>query len=145
MDSASACAPARVGRSCRLGAARAAPSSPPERRVVLARPNRVIVGEDFRRVVRRGRRTPTALAVYHTLEREASGPARFGIVVSRAVGSAVRRNRLRRRLRAVCRELVDEGLRGVDVVIRAQPGSAERPWAAVRRDVRGAVGRPVSV
>lgn len=103
---------------------------------MLARPNRVITGEEFRHAVRRGRRTATSVAVYYVLDTSPGAPARFGFIASRAVGDAVRRNRIRRRLRAICRELVDSGARGCDIVIRVLPGSAERTWDAVREDVR---------
>jgi ribonuclease P protein component len=105
---------------------------------VLARANRVVRGEDFRAVVRRGRRTATPLAVYYAVERQGD-PARFGFIVSRAVGGSVQRNLLRRRLRAIGRELVDAGAGGADIVVRALPGSAERPWDELRSDARAAM------
>lgn len=102
---------------------------------MLARVNRVVQAEDFRTIVRRGRRSASPLAVYYRLERTESDPARFGFIVSRAVGGAVERNLLRRRMRAVGRELVDAGASGVDVVVRALPGSAQRGWASLSADM----------
>ena len=58
---------------------------------MLARANRVVRPEDFRAIVRRGRRTASTSAVYYRLEREDASPARFGFIVSRAVGGAVDR------------------------------------------------------
>lgn len=95
--------------------------------------------EDFRAVVRRGLRATTPLAVYYRLERDGSDPARFGFIVSRAVGGAVVRNRVRRRMRAVGRELVDAGARGSDVVVRALPGSAQEGWASLSADMHAAL------
>ena len=86
-------------------------------------------------VVRRGRRSTSPLAVYYRLERDAGDPARFGFIVSRAVGGAVERNLLRRRMRAVGRQFVDSGARGMDVVVRALPGSAQHGWASVSADM----------
>lgn len=78
---------------------------------------------DFARVRGRGRRTQTPrLAVYSLRRRE--GPPRVGLVVGRAVGGAVERNRLRRRLRAALRELPWEGYRDLVVVARAESASA---------------------
>jgi ribonuclease P protein component len=102
---------------------------------MLARANRVVRPEDFRSVVRRGRRSTSALAVYYRLQREPGDPARFGFIVSRAVGGAVERNLLRRRMRAVGRELVDHGATGADVVVRALPGSAQQGWASLSADM----------
>jgi ribonuclease P protein component len=102
---------------------------------MLAMANRVVRPEDFRSVVRRGRRSSSPLAVYYRLERAAGEPVRFGFIVSRAVGGAVQRNLIRRRMRAVGRELVDNGARGADVVVRALPGSAQHGWASLSADM----------
>jgi ribonuclease P protein component len=102
---------------------------------LLRKENRVVRAEDFRSVVRRGRRISTPLAVYYRLERTDDDPVRFGFIVSRAVGGAVERNLLRRRMRAVGRQLVDAGAHGADVVVRALPGSAQRDWASLSADM----------
>ena len=106
---------------------------------MLAKANRVVRPEDFRTVVRRGRRSNSPLAVYYRLERADADPVRFGFIVSRAVGGAVERNLLRRRMRAVGRQLVDAGAQGSDVVVRALPGSAQRGWASLSADMHDAL------
>jgi ribonuclease P protein component len=106
---------------------------------VLAKANRVVRPEDFRTVVRRGRRSSSPIAVYYRVERTPHDPARFGFIVSRAVGGAVERNLLRRRMRAVSRELVQAGARGSDVVVRALPGSAQHGWASLSADMHAAL------
>lgn len=58
--------------------------------------------------------------------------ARIGFVISAKVGDAVRRNRLRRRLRHLLRARVGD-LPAVDVVIRALPGAAELTVAELGR------------
>jgi ribonuclease P protein component len=103
----------------------------------------VVRPEDFRSVVRRGRRTSTPLALYYRLERAEADPVRFGFIVSRAVGGAVQRNLVRRRMRAVGRELVDAGARGADVVVRALPGSAQQGWASLSADMHDALDSPL--
>jgi len=110
---------------------------------VLARANRLVRAADFREVVRRGRRSTTPGAVYYRLPRAADDPLRFGLIVSRAVGGAVDRNRLRRRYRAIGRELVDAGGRSMDVVIRALPGAGALSWQALSADVHGALDEVV--
>lgn len=64
--------------------------------------------------------------------------ARFGIVASKAVGNAPTRNRVRRRLREISREIMVQPLG--DVVIRALPGSAEASWDQLRSEVRKLLG-----
>ncbi len=71
-------------------------------------------------------------------------PARFGFIVTKKVGNAVHRNLVRRRLKAIARNLVDDGFGGVDVVIRALPSSVDADWATLRTEVSDAVNRGVS-
>ena len=85
--------------------------------------------------MRRGRRSTSSTAVYYRLARAETDPARFGFIVSKAVGGAVERNLLRRRMRAVGREMVDAGASGMDVVVRALPGSAQHGWASLSADM----------
>lgn len=110
---------------------------------MLPKANRVIRPEDFRTVVRRGRRSSSPVAVYYRLDREPSDPVRFGFIVARVVGGAVDRNLVRRRMRAVGRQLVDAGARGSDVVVRALPGSAQRDWASLSADMHDALDAPL--
>lgn len=59
----------------------------------------------------------------------AARPPRVGFVVSKNVGGAVVRNRVKRRLRAQATPLLPTLPAGVDVVVRAQPEAAERTSA----------------
>lgn len=102
---------------------------------MLARANRVVKPSDFRVIVRRGRRSSTPGALVYRLEREPDDPARFGFIVAKTVGNAVERNLVRRRMRAICRSVVDAGGRGSDVVVRALPGSAQRDWASLSAEM----------
>jgi ribonuclease P protein component len=60
---------------------------------------------------------------------------RFGFIVSKQVGSAVARNTVRRRLKAVCAEAMSFVSPGRDVVIRALPGAADADYRMLRDDV----------
>lgn len=68
-------------------------------------------------------------------------PARFGYIISKAVGNAVVRNRTRRRLKAISDALVREGVAGVDVVFRALPSAATAQFRDLEREVRRQVRR----
>ena len=70
--------------------------------------------------------------------------AQVGLVVSKAVGPAVTRNRVKRRIRASVRELLDQ-LGPADVlVIRATPAAAEATYAELSRDLGRCVQRVMS-
>jgi ribonuclease P protein component len=65
-----------------------------------------------------GRKVATAAFVLQVLGRDDRGPIRLGFTVSRKVGTAVERNRVRRRLREAVRRLDQGGLRaGHDYVL----------------------------
>ena len=65
-----------------------------------------------------GEKVPTAAFVLQGLRRGDDGPARVGFTVSRKVGSAVERNRVRRRLKEAVRRSASQHMRcGHDYVI----------------------------
>jgi ribonuclease P protein component len=80
--------------------------------------------------------------VYYRLATDPTAPVRFGVIVSKAVGNAVDRNRVRRRLRALGRGRVDAGHRGEDVVIRVLPGSAQGHWDSLSADMHHVLDSP---
>lgn len=69
--------------------------------------------------------------------------ARVGLVVSRAVGSAVVRNRVKRRLRAAMRPRVAHLPPGALVVLRANPAAAGATYAELSADLDEALARAV--
>ena len=67
---------------------------------------------------------------------------RVGFTVSRKVGNAVRRNRARRRLRAVAQEIMPGcGRAGTDYVLIGRRETLERPYTALRDDLCAALKR----
>ena len=59
----------------------------------------------------------------------------MGFVVSKSVGNAVARNRVKRRLRAVVSHRIDQLPEGGRLVVRALPGSADLGSAELARDL----------
>ncbi len=66
-------------------------------------------------------------------------PARAGFVVSKAVGGAVVRNRVKRRLRHLMAERIDRLPPGATIVVRAQPGAALRQYQEMALDLENAL------
>ncbi|MBB5922803.1 ribonuclease P protein component [Actinoalloteichus hoggarensis] len=125
---------------------------------------RLTRSQDFSTVVRRGRRAGRPRVVVHVLAvlrrddgtsstaEEAmaegqrstptrAGSARVGFVVSKAVGDAVVRHRVSRRLRHVFRARLAALPPGTDVVVRALPPAAESTSEQLAADVDRALRR----
>jgi ribonuclease P protein component len=68
-----------------------------------------------------------------------SAPVRAGFVVSKAVGGAVIRNRVRRRLRHLVRDRLTGLPAGATLVVRALPGAAEASYARLGADLDAAI------
>lgn len=98
---------------------------------MLSAANRLRDRADFAAIRQRGRRWRDDLLILNAMPRGANGPSRYGFVVSRRIGNAVSRNRVRRRLRAVVRGHLDQLARGYDVVVIARPGIAEVSYAVL--------------
>ena len=87
----------------------------------------------FRLAYREGRRlTDNLLAIY--ARRNGLPVTRIGISVRRAMGTAVRRNRVRRRVREAIR-LEQQQMGGFDVVIVPRLPAAAAPFGALRAAV----------
>jgi ribonuclease P protein component len=68
--------------------------------------------------------------------------ARFGFTVSKKVGGAVIRNRVRRRLRSLVAKLDPGGLRqDFDYVLIARPGAEQRSYQELEADLDQALDR----
>ena len=68
------------------------------------------------------------------------GAVRVGYTVTKKIGNAVRRNRIKRRFRAAARMVVPEhAAPGRDYVLIARPGAEARPWPALVDDLTRAL------
>ncbi len=102
--------------------------------------NRLTDSAGFRRAVRSGRRAGSSTLVVHLWwDPEAEpGPPQVGFTVSKAVGNAVTRTRVKRRLRHLTREHLPslEELPGrAALVVRALPAAGEASSAALGADL----------
>ena len=91
------------------------------------RRHRLSRSHDFDTVYRHGRSTATRYLVLYSFPRanaDGEGP-RLGLAVSRQLGGAVERNRLKRRLRAAFDSFADGLPADHDYVLIARPGLGE--------------------
>jgi ribonuclease P protein component len=101
---------------------------------------------EFAAAVRGGRRAARGVLVVHLMLAESeddSQPARrdvrAGFVVPKAVGGAVQRNRVKRRLRHLVRDRLGQLPPGTDIVVRALPGAAGRRYQEMVLDFDAAL------
>ncbi|MDO7834198.1 ribonuclease P protein component [Sphingobium sp. HBC34] len=94
----------------------------------------------------RGRRAPMPGFVLLVRERGDGDPAmRYGITVTKKVGGAVIRNRMKRRFRVLARALLPvHGVAGADHVLIGRDGGIERDFSLLRAELAKALGKIMS-
>lgn len=104
-------------------------------------PHRLKRRREFLRVQASGRKAAMPGLVLQAAARDDDALG-VGFTVSKRVGNAVTRNRVRRRLRAAAAEILPQGAAtGCDYVIIGRAGSVDRPYDALRRDLVAALKR----
>jgi ribonuclease P protein component len=89
-----------------------------------------------------GPRAPASGFVLQALDRREDGPVRVGFTVSKKVGNAVERNRVRRRLREVVRLSRAARMRpGHDYVLIGRRAALTLPFERLVEDFGRALGR----
>jgi ribonuclease P protein component len=107
----------------------------------------------LRRLVRRseflaanaGKRVPMPGFVLLVRAREDDDPAiGVGFTVTKKIGGAVVRNRMKRRFRALAREILPElGVPGADHVLIGRSGGLERDYSLLGSELRKALAKVV--
>jgi ribonuclease P protein component len=92
----------------------------------MQRRHRLSRSQDFDAVYRKGRSTSTRYLVLYWFPREEEDDdARLGLAVPKSIGTAVQRNRIKRRLRELWRARLEQVPSGCDYVLVVRPGLAE--------------------
>ena len=92
----------------------------------MQRRHRLSRSRDFDAVYRQGRSTSTRFLVLYWFDRDGEpGEPRLGLAVPKAAGNAVARNRIKRQLREVWRERLDQIPADRDYVLIVKPGLPE--------------------
>jgi ribonuclease P protein component len=87
-------------------------------------------------------KVPTAAFVLQVRKRSEKGPVRVGFTVSRKVGTAVERNRVRRRLKEIVRLSAATGLpAGNDYVLIGRRAALSLPFEQIAKDFKRAIAR----
>lgn len=108
----------------------------------FSKTRRLTRASEFELVRHKGRVQRGKFLVLSVLEaKEAASPFRAGFVTSRAVGRAVSRNRVRRRLREVVRKHQSEIVSGIWLVTIARAAAATASYAQLEAEWLRLAGR----
>lgn len=114
---------------------------------MLSARNRMRRSTEFDATVKRGVRAVQPDVIVHVRRsddpNEEDGP-RVGLIVGKAVGSAVERHRVSRRLRHVVRAMLPDLRHSDQLVLRALPGSRNVSSARLEQQVRSGLRRAVN-
>jgi ribonuclease P protein component len=89
-----------------------------------------------------GARAPVSGFVLQALSRREDGPVRVGFTVSKKVGNAVQRNRVRRRLREMVRRAPETVMKpGYDYVLIGRSAALKLPFDRLVEDFGQALSR----
>lgn len=102
---------------------------------MLPKEYRLTRSKDFARVRRFGRSSGSHLLVLYALPTH-TPDRRIGFSVSKRVGKATIRNRVKRRLREAVRSQLETVPAGFDLVFIARPSSAEATYKQLEETVR---------
>ncbi len=113
-----------------------APDAPPPKLVTIAKRADFLAANRGIRVAR-----PGFVLLVNPLAR-ADGLQRFGVTVTKKIGNAVVRNRMKRRFRALLRELLPTtGIPGADHVLIGRETGIERDFSLLRGELQAALAR----
>lgn len=93
---------------------------------------------DFLWVREKGRKWVAPTMTVQILENGLS-QCRVGLIVTKKLGNAVTRNRIKRRLRAVAADCID--VSGLDIVILGRQATATEPYAHLEKDLKWCLKR----
>lgn len=92
--------------------------------------------DDFRSTMKHGRKIASVHLVTYIHRDSSQSDNRVGFVVAKSVGGAVARNLVKRRLRAIARELLktEPSAKGFSIVVRALEGAASATFEELKSE-----------
>ncbi|MFC4736220.1 ribonuclease P protein component [Bacillus daqingensis] len=102
----------------------------------MKKENRLQKNEDFQTVFRSGHSAANRQFVVYRLHRDAQEHIRIGLSVSKKLGNAVRRNRIKRLMKEALRPMIADLKQNCDVVIIARKPAADMEFDEMKKSLR---------
>jgi ribonuclease P protein component len=96
--------------------------------------------EDFRKVFRTGRSVANREFVVYTKPKK-TGTIRLGISISRRVGNAVRRNRIKRQMKEITREWIKDISSNEDIIVIVRKPVSNMNYLQIQSSLRHVLGK----
>jgi ribonuclease P protein component len=97
--------------------------------------HRLRKNEEFQVVFQKGKSCANKHFVVYAMPREGQAPFRIGISISKKIGNAIIRNRVKRYIRESVMSLEDKILAGVDLVLIVRQGIDQLPLETLRNSL----------
>ncbi|WLR41888.1 ribonuclease P protein component [Bacillus carboniphilus] len=101
----------------------------------MRKKNRIKKNEDFQLVFQKGRSMANRQFVIYIMERPELSEFRIGLSVSKKIGNAVTRNRIKRLIRQVVLEEKDQLSSGKDYIIIARKPTSQMNYYEVKKSL----------
>ena len=102
----------------------------------MLKSSRLLKHADFQSVYKNGKKRFSGNVTLFFRDREDSAGPRVGFTVGKALGGAVDRNRIRRRMRAVVRERLPQLTRPLDVVLHPRKSVLTLEFARLDSEIQ---------
>ncbi|WP_088036656.1 ribonuclease P protein component [Evansella clarkii] len=102
----------------------------------MKKTNRLKKNEEFQKVFQQGTSVANRQFVVYFLDKEEQTNIRIGLSVSKKLGNAVKRNKIKRLLREGLREFLPEMNSNLDLIIIARKPAAEMELEEIRKSLR---------
>jgi ribonuclease P protein component len=96
--------------------------------------NRVRKAQEFQSLIHNGKKTVNMSFVMYS-QKKAEDQARIGISLSKKIGNAVERNKIKRQVRMMCQELVDFSDYPFDVILIVRFGYRSAPYEQNKKNL----------
>lgn len=91
--------------------------------------------QEFQAIFRNGKIWSNEIAVLYLVRNAHEAPPRLGVCVSKKLGKATVRNRIKRLITEVCRLRWARVKAGISVIVLARRGALEKPYREVERSL----------